>query len=257
MGDTATHKDKHEFALYKESLSLLIQKKEVGDSLVVTDEILFHRMMTVLRLRSGDQCILFDKDTFIAATIDAFIGKKQVQITIDSIHSTVTLQPHITFLLPMLKREDYENALYSLVEVGVNSIQLISTQKTGNKWAGERDRDRAQRIIIAAAEQSKNFALPQLHEPISLQEALKKYSGSESKLFFDPQGESFFDIMQMMHSAQPGNILLLVGPEGDLTLEEKEIVRANRFMFCALTPTIMRAVQATGLAAGFVRSLLV
>jgi RsmE family RNA methyltransferase len=172
MGDTAAHKDKHEFALYKESLSLLIQKKGLGDSLVLSDETLFHRMMTVLRLRSNDQCILFDRDAYITATIDAFIGKKQVQFTIHSIHSAVVLQPHITFLLPMLKREDYESALYSLTEVGVNSIQLISTQKTGNKWSGERDRDRAQRIIIAAAEQSKNFALPQLHEPISLQEAL-------------------------------------------------------------------------------------
>jgi 16S rRNA U1498 N3-methylase RsmE len=63
--------------------------------------------------------------------------------------------------------------------------------------------------------------------------------------------------MHMLHSTHSGNILLLVGPEGDLTLEEKEIVRANKFIFCALTPTIMRAVQATGLAAGFVRSLLV
>jgi RsmE family RNA methyltransferase len=257
MGDTAAHKDKHEFALYKESLSLLIQKKGLGDSLVLSDETLFHRMMTVLRLRSNDQCILFDRDAYITATIDAFIGKKQVQFTIHSIHSAVVLQPHITFLLPMLKREDYESALYSLTEVGVNSIQLISTQKTGNKWSGERDRDRAQRIIIAAAEQSKNFALPQLHEPISLQEALKKYNSCESKLFFDPQGKSFFDVMQMLHSTHSGNILLLVGPEGDLTLEEKEIVRANKFIFCALTPTIMRAVQATGLAAGFVRSLLV
>jgi 16S rRNA (uracil1498-N3)-methyltransferase len=257
MGDTATHKDKHEFALYKESLSLLIQYKVPGDSFSLSDETLFHRMMTVLRLKNGDQCILFDRDAYIIVIVDAFVGKKQVQVTINSIHSTVVLQPQITFLLPMLKREDYEAALYSLVEVGVNSIQLIFTQKTGNKWVGERDKERAQRIMIAAAEQSKNFAYPQLHEPISLQEALKKYSNCESKLFFDPQGNSFFDIMHMLHSAQPSHILLLVGPEGDLTLEEKEIARKNKFVFCALTSTIMRAVQATGLAAGFIRSLLV
>src|SRR5260221_3669014 len=257
MGDTAAHKDKHEFALYKESLSLLIQKKGPGDNLILSDETLVHRIVHILRLRSNDQCILFDRDAYITATINAFIGKKQIDITMHSIHSTIILRPQVTFLLPMLKREDYESSLYSLTEVGVNNIQLIFTQKTGNKWSGERDKDRAQRIMIAAAEQSKNFAYPTLHEPISLQEALKKYNSCESKLFFDPQGKPFFDVMQMLHAHQPGQILLLVGPEGDLTLEEKEIVRADEFIFCALTPTIMRAVQATGLAAGFVRSLLV
>ena len=257
MGDIAVHKDKHEFALYKESLSLLIQKKGPGDSLILSDEILSHRMVHILRLRSNDQCVLFDRDTYVTATINTFVGKKQVDITINSIHSTVVLRPQVTFLLPMLKREDYESSLYSLTEVGVNNIQLVFTQKTGNKWSGERDKDRAQRIMVAAAEQSKNFAYPTLYEPISLQDALKKYDSCESKLFFDPQGKPFFDVMQMLHTHQPSHTLLLVGPEGDLTLQEKETVRANNFIFCALTPTIMRAVQATGLAAGFIRSLFV
>jgi 16S rRNA (uracil1498-N3)-methyltransferase len=257
MGDTTARKDKHEFALYTESLSLLLQKKGPSNTLVISDETLVHRMVNVLRLRSNDQCILFDREIYITATIDAFVGKKQIHITINAVHSTVILQPQVTFLLPMLKREDYESSLYSLTEVGVSNIQLIYTQKTGNKWSGERDKDRAQRIMIAAAEQSKNFAYPTLYEPISLQEALKKYNGAQSKLFFDPQGKPFFDIMQILHADQPAHIALLVGPEGDLTLEEKETVRAHNFIFCALTPTIMRAVQATGLVAGFIRSLFV
>ena len=86
--------------------------------------------------------------------------------------------------------------------------------------------------------------------------ALEKYNSYSSKLFFDPQGAHFFDIMQRLHSDQPKEVLLLVGPEGDLTSQEKEVVRANNFIFCALTPTIIRAVQATGLAVGFIRSLL-
>jgi len=249
------HKDKHEFALYTASLSLLIQK-EPASSIILTDEILVHRMMHVLRLQSNDTCIFFDRKIYIIATIQAFVSKKQIQVTIQSIHPIVALHPQITFLLPLLKREDYEAALYALTEVGVNDIQLIFTHKTGNKWQ-ERDNDRAQRIIIAAVEQSKNFAYPQLHDPISLESALKKYDIAATKLFFDPQGKHFFDVMQMVHDHKPEHVLLLVGPEGDLTLEEKAVVQAHNFMFCALTPTVLRAVQATALASGFIRSLLV
>ncbi|HEX4068687.1 MAG TPA: RsmE family RNA methyltransferase [Candidatus Babeliales bacterium] len=257
MDDIKAYKDKHQFALYKESLSLLVQKKELGDNFVLTDEILVHRMMNVLRLSPNDKVILFDKAIYVIATIKAFVSKKQMSITIDSIHSTIILHPDITFLLPVLKREDYEAALYSLTEIGVNNIQLVFTQKTGNKWSAERDQDRAERIIIAAAEQSKNFAYPTLYPPISLQVALKKYNSCVNKIFFDPEGKQVFDIMQMLHAHQPDQILLLVGPEGDLTLEEKEMVRAHQFIFCALTPTILRAVQATGLAAGLIRSFFV
>jgi len=257
MDDVGAYKEKHEFALSVELLSLLIQKKGSGDSVIFSDDKLFHRIVTVLRLRIGDTCVFFDREIFITATIIAFVGKKQVHITIQSVQSTTALHPKITFLLPLLKRDDLESALYSLAEVGVNTIQLVSTQKTGNQWSRDRDNERIQRIIIAAAEQSKNFAYPHVKAPISLQAALKEYSDAAAKIFFDPKGRKFFDVMQTLHSAQPEHVLLLVGPEGDLNLEEKKMVQTNNFIFCALTPTIMRATQAAAFAAGFVRSLLV
>lgn len=255
----AVHKDTHEFAVYKESLSLLLQKQGPGSSVIFSDEKLFHRMVTVLRLRVGDGCIFFDKERYIVAKIESFVGKKQIQVIVESVHPTTILRPNITFLLPMLKRDDYESALYALTEVGVSTIQLVFTQKTGNCWSKERDNDRAQRILIAAAEQSKNFAYPRLKAPISLEVALQEQRdvGGGVKIFFDPQGSHFFDVMNRLHDDRPEHVVLLIGPEGDLTLEEKKMVRTNKFIFCALTPTIMRAVQAAALAAGFVRSLLV
>ena len=250
------HKEKHEFALHIDSLSSLIRQKNNNDTITLTDEKLLHRIVTVLRLNKDDECIFFDQKVFISAKIVSFSGKKQITIIIQSIHPTKALCPNIIFLLPLLKRDDYEMALYALTEVGVNTIQLVSTQKTGNQWVDSRDKDRAQRIIIAAAEQSKNFAYPDLLPPISFANALEKYVQIKAKFFFDPQGAQLFMIMQELHTNQPKELLLLIGPEGDLTLEEKKIVVANNFIFCALTPTIIRAVQAAALAASFVRSLL-
>jgi 16S rRNA (uracil1498-N3)-methyltransferase len=260
MGNLEIHKEKHEFALCVESLSLLLQKKNSGNSVIFSDDTLFHRMVTVLRLQVGDTCVFFDRDVFIKALITTFVGKKQVHVTIQSIQPTIVLYPKITFLLPLLKRDDLESALYALTEVGVNTIQLISTQKSGAQWSQQRDNERIARIVIAAAEQSKNFAYPHVKAPISLQAALKEYNDggdTTTKIFFDPEGRKIFDVMQVLHGAQPKHILLLVGPEGDLNLEEKKLVQVNNFTFCALTPTIMRATQAAAFAAGFVRSLLV
>ncbi|HLJ31900.1 MAG TPA: RsmE family RNA methyltransferase [Candidatus Babeliales bacterium] len=258
MSETVeTSKEKHEFALYVETLSGLVQHKKVGDYISMSDEKLFHRMVTVLRLRDGQTVIFFDRKIYITATIESLMGKKQINMLIASIKSTTMLQPSITFLLPLLKKDDFETALYALAEVGVNTIQLVSTQKSGNQWSADRDHDRAQRILIAAAEQSKNFAYPELRPAITLAKALEHYGkGNETKIFFDCQGKQLHELIPLIYEQKNQTMILLVGPEGDLTLEEKKMVLGKNFIFCALTPTIMRAVQATALAAGLMRSLL-
>lgn len=255
-GKTIEHNDKHEFALFVASLSSIAQGKDPGDNLIFSDEKLLHRVMNVLRLGVDDPCIFFDRQVQVSATIAGFIGKKQLSVNVRSIQKTTILHPHITFLLPVLKRDDFESALYALAELGVNTIQLIFTQKTVHKWAGVRDTERADKILIAAAEQSKNCAYPELKEPISLDVALKKYGATEVKIFFDPAGKQLFDVMNTLRTSMAQKIVLLIGPEGDLHREEKKMVQANDFIFCALTPTIVRAVQAAALGAGFVRSLL-
>lgn len=248
------YKEKHEFALWVESLSLLVQKKDVGDTVIFSDAHVFHRMVNVLRLRSGDSCIFFDREVFIKAAIVALSGKKQISVIIKEKQQSIALRPHITFLLPLLKRDDLESALYALTEVGVNTIQLISTQKSGNQ-SFKGDKERINRIVISAAEQSKNFAYPEIKAPISLQAALQEYRDITTKLFFDPEGKKFFDVMDSLYHTKVEHILLLVGPEGDLHEEEKKMIQTHNFIFCALTPTILRATQAAALAAGFVRSL--
>lgn len=253
-GKAVENKEKHEFALFVESLSLLVNQKHATDNVILSDEKVVHRITHVLRLKVGDQCVLFDRHLHVSVIIEAFIGKKSISVAVQSIQKTTTFQPTITFLLPMLKRDDYESALYALAEVGVNAIQLVFTKKTVHQWAAKRDGERAERILIAAAEQSKNFAYPEIKEPISLEVALQKYSTADVKIFFDPEGKKLFDVMCAIRDTKKSNIVLLVGPEGDLSLEEKKQVQMNNFISCALTPTIMRAMQAASLGAGFVRA---
>ncbi|HEB41963.1 MAG TPA: hypothetical protein ENI08_03015 [Candidatus Dependentiae bacterium] len=51
-------------------------------------------------------------------------------------------------------------------------------------------------------------------------------------------------------------VMLMVGSEGDLTEQEKEQPRETTFLFCALTPTVLRSSQAIALGSGIIRSIL-
>lgn len=244
--------DKHQFALYFAEFS----KKQLtaGQTLTIKDVDLFHRIVNVLRLQPQEQCIFFDEHRHGEVTLQSFDKKNTITVSIDTIKENSDYKPHISFLLPILKREAFEHALYSLVELGANEIQLITTQKAHRKWGGSKELERLQRIMIAAAEQSKNFALPKIKEPVKLSDALQASTRDAKKVFFDAEGVHAYTLVQALKES-PKNLVLLIGPEGDLTLEEKSILQQNNVEFCRLTPTILRAEQAVIVAMGLVRSL--
>jgi 16S rRNA (uracil1498-N3)-methyltransferase len=244
----------HQFALFYENLSTLLKNLAVGKSISLSDEEIVARIGKVLRLEPGQEIILFDRLMHAEVSITT-ITKKEVSGTLLTQQNNDVLQPVIHFMLPLLKREALQEALYSLAEMGVQEVHLVTTQKTQRDWQ-EKDAQRMQRIIIAAAEQSKNYSFPRIHEPVTLQTALEKIKNSAGyKLFFDPVGVPAPKYLPQLTAANVP-LFLLIGPEGDLTAQEKELVAQAQFTFCALTPTILRASQAAGVSAALMRSWL-
>lgn len=249
--------EKHEFALYYPSLSNLSKNSTPGHTVTLHDAALVARIMNILRLRVGELILLFDEHMWARCSINA-ASKKEIQCTLITKQNHQTLKPAITFVLPLLKKDDFETALYSLVELGATTIQLVTTEKTQRAWGGEKELERCHRVMIAAAEQSKNFAVPRLHPPCTVQSYLAtiKSDDSVSKLYFDYEGMSARKVINTVINEQPESYLLMVGPEGDLTPAEKELLVAHSFQFCALTPTVLRSVQAVALSMGLVRSFV-
>lgn len=245
-------KNRHEFALYYSELTAHIQKNK--NQLILTDQEIMHRIIRVLRLHAGEDFTLFDQQHNALVKLDS-IGKKELGITILTLQNNKILIPQITFFLPILKREAFESALYSLVEVGVNTIQLITTEKT-QRTVTTHELARAERTIIAAAEQSKNFNVPNLLPPINFTECvslLHKESGL--KIFFDPEGIPLYNQVTIAREKRTENISLMIGPEADLTPTEKKQLQEAGISFCALTPTILRACQAAALGGAIFRSI--
>lgn len=235
---------KHQFAFYVPDIS--------SGTVELTNESLCHRMAQVIRLGVGDECMLFNQKIHTQATITN-ISKKRITVDSGKLIPNQNFNPPIHFFLPLLKRESLEAAVYGLTELGVTEIHPTRTQKS-LKTISEKQVHRLEKIIIAAAEQSKNFSFPHIKAPIELSEVIKQIP--EHSIFFDPEGQSA-DLV-LTHSKKQGNkpIGLLIGPEGDLTTEEKELLKQHKVLFCALTPTILRSYQAAIVGVGVIRSLV-
>lgn len=240
---------KHEFALYYPQSPDLT----VNYEFIITDADLIHRIINILRLAPGETIILFTRELHIQVQLAA-ITKKNIVCMILAQQKNVILQPTIHWLLPILEREAFEQALYALCVMGITTIQPIITEKSRRSWGGQKDYERAERIMIAAAEQSKQFVLP-LMQPVQKLAAATTIA-ADTQLFFDTQGKNCFEVMQDVRTRQVFSLTVCIGPEGDLTEAEKKFLRSHNFIFCRLTPTILRACDAVIVGAGIIRSLV-
>ncbi len=246
--------EKHLFALHHSDLADEIGAAWPGHEITIADPDLAHRILSILRLAVDESFILFDRNIHATFLLTSAVKHKLIKVKLVEKSSNAIYKPEITYLLPLLKKESLEAALYSLTEIGVTTIQLIYTQKSQQRWT-QKDLDRSQKIIIAAAEQSKNFNYPQLRAPLSISSPLENLSAECKKIFFDPAGSSIdMFLPHLKSSKQP--IVLAIGPEGDLSNQEKELLKQAGFNFSALTPTILRACQAAAVSAGIIRSYI-
>jgi 16S rRNA (uracil1498-N3)-methyltransferase len=269
---------RHEFALF------IAQPFARGRIVAINDSESLRRLTSIVRLREGESVQLFNREESIRGVVTV-ITKKQIELEVDERIQLQPLEPSLTILLPTLKKDDLQEALSRLCALGVTTIQLVETEKVQHSWQFERERDRFERVMIAAAEQSKQLVLPELLAPLSLaaalestriahetsknshsaQENFKKAVSAEEirknkqtvchKIFFDPDGATLMTVLERLIKTE-GTTVLFVGPEGDLTDQEKVLLKQNGFIFCALTPTILRACEAIALGAGVVRSIV-
>lgn len=254
------NKETHIFAFYTEFVNFIVKNRSCFDIQEITDPMLIYRIANVLKLEKNNIIILFDSQYNILCKIIGIEFKKKVIIELVNIEPNIAIEPKITALLPILKKEAFEDAIYYLTQLGVQNIQILLTEKTHKLINIRPDNNRIKKIMIAAAEQSKQFILPNLLDNIPLDiyllSNLLDKKDNNINLFFDPAGNKFLDIINTINSIKIDHIFALVGPEGDLTEKEKAKLAEYNFNFCALTKTILRTQDAILLGFGTLRSLL-
>jgi 16S rRNA (uracil1498-N3)-methyltransferase len=240
--------EKHNFALYFANLSCSDNAKE----LIVTDLDLVHRVTKVLRIKEGGEVTLFNTKINALGTLSK-ITKKTFTLSIIAVGRNESLTPKVTVALGVLKKEHFEIALYNCVELGASNIQPIIFKKSVSQ---KLNTERLQRVLVSAAEQSKNFYFPAWQQPISFTEFADGINESSQYIYCDISGDPMLDVVQQIKQQATSEIVLIIGPEGDLTSDEKDILKQKNVLFMQLTPTVLRSVQATAVALGSLRSLL-
>lgn len=211
-------------------------------NIIVDDESFFNQAKNVLRFKTGDKLILCGGDMSEATAQVIGFGKNSVELEILEIYKNQNEpEKHVVLYCSVLKKENFELAVQKAVEVGVKEIIPVITKRTVKLGL---NRDRLNKIIKEAAEQSGRGILSKLHGAVSFDEAVEKVSKEKAaNLFFDKSGAntSVFNI-------QNSNINIFVGPEGGWTEEEIKKAQSGDFVMAGLGKTILRAETAAIIA---------
>lgn len=244
---TKKQRDTHEFALYVSGLVVHHQQVTIPDKDVV------HRIVHVLRLQEGETLTVFNNQHALRVLI-ATVTKTTLICTIQEKINITVPKPSITALIPVLKKEALEQAVYAAVELGVTHLMLTKTAKSYPLTLSATYMQRLETIIHAAQEQAKQYAPVTCEGPVALEQVLESTRNSTAlKLAAVQHGASLHQ--ESLQKNTP--IIVIVGPEADFTAEEKELLRVHGFRGYSLGTTVLRAQQALTVLIGTVRALTV
>lgn len=197
----------------------------------------------VLRLKVEEKLIVFDgRGGEYLAHIKAF-DKRKSSVQLESFEKISCESPLSTTLnLAMIKPDKMDFAIQKAVELGINTIQPIYCERSVIKIKSNRLQKKMehwQGIIIAACEQSGRTKIPEIHEPLTLTDCLKKDSSSKLSIVMLPTAETRLKTLNALEKDQ--TVALYIGPEGGFTDNEEYEMQENNIKGICFGPRILRA----------------
>jgi 16S rRNA (uracil1498-N3)-methyltransferase len=214
------------------SLPRLFVRQRLGEGArVELDAAQANYLGNVMRLGVGAELLVFDGSSgeWLARIAEA--AKKRMVLEVERKTREPEAIPDVWLAFAPVKRAQTDWLVEKATELGAARLIPVMTQRT----VAERVKlERLEAIAIEAAEQCGRTRLPEVAEPTTLKALL----AVERTLYFadeaggEPAASAF----------KPGPALILVGPEGGFTDDERALIRAApRALAISLGPRILRA----------------
>ena len=194
----------------------------------------------VLRMQPGDQLELFDGSNHIYQAVINAVTKKSVDVDILSRQLDDRESPLAIHLGQVISRgERMEFTIQKSVELGVNVITPLWSERCGVKLDGERMEKKIQqwqKIAIAACEQCGRNKIPEIRPLMKLQQWCAEQDDT-LKLNLHPRATHSIRTLPAIPAA---GVRLLIGSEGGLSPQEIAQTEQQGFVEVLLGKRVLR-----------------
>jgi 16S rRNA (uracil1498-N3)-methyltransferase len=223
--------------------------------IIVLDEDNSKHVVSVLRMKTGDQLHLTDGKGLLLTTAITDDHKKRCTVKIIQSNLTEPAARNTTIAISLIKNSTrFEWFLEKATEIGITEIVPLLCERT------ERQHFRYQRmnaVLISAMLQSQQCWLPVLQEPVSYVDFIGQSDQGQIRLSdqkfiahcIETEKKELATLINPLSAAR----VILIGPEGDFTNNEINLAIDYGFVPAALGANRLRTETAGIVAAVILR----
>jgi 16S rRNA (uracil1498-N3)-methyltransferase len=212
---------------------------------------------TVKRLETGETVLVGDgAGRVVEGRVQAVVGKDRVDVLVSSYVEHPAPSPRVVVVQALAKGDRGELSVELLTEVGVDVVVPWAAARSIAQWRGDKAAkglERWRATAREAAKQSRRPFLPDVREPASTGDAVVLIrnavaTGGTAVVLH----ESASLRLASLRVPQSGDVVLVVGPEGGITDDERATFESAGALSARLGPSVLRTSTAGTVAAAVI-----
>ncbi|MBC6997956.1 16S rRNA (uracil(1498)-N(3))-methyltransferase [Cytophaga sp. FL35] len=192
-------------------------------------------IVRVLRKKVGDQLMVTNGKGFLFTT--EIISSESKRCKAQVLNAQKKHQKMHWFhmaVAPTKTNDRFEWFLEKATEIGINEITPIFCEHSERKTV---KKERLEKVLLSAMKQSLRTYLPKLNDAVSYSDFLEK---EQSGLLFIAHCEEDEKVELKRRVAPDKDITILIGPEGDFSMQEIKTAKAKGFLPVSLGDSRLR-----------------
>jgi 16S rRNA (uracil1498-N3)-methyltransferase len=207
-----------------------------------------HHALHVLRLRRGEQVTVLDGAGHEYDCEISESGRSDLRLQIKEKHFIPASPCQITLIQAVPKGKLFETVIQKSVELGASRIVPLLTERTIPQVSHAAESHKAgkwQSTAIEAIKQCGCAWLPKVEAPLTPRQFLERKENFELPLIASLQPGSrhpheYFNAFRLQQSRRPRSVCIWIGPEGDFTPGEVEMIQSMGALPITLGPLVLR-----------------
>ena len=195
-----------------------------------------HYTKNVMRLKAGDKISLFNSQDgeWDIRILDQ--GKIFTEFKVEKLSRPISKEKNIWLAFSPIKKIPQDLMIQKTTELGIQKFIPLLCERSVVREINTR---RAEKIITEACEQSNRITVPKILDIQRLIDFIKTFPDG-GKIIFCDINSNLKDFKNQLYKKTP--ICILVGPEGDFSEEERQLIINNKNVTSiTLAKNILRA----------------
>lgn len=220
----------------------------IKDKFEIIDKEVLNKVSKVLRLKPGDLFRVFNGQKEYEVKIDK-IDKKSIFVQVaKEVEKNTDPQIEINLYQALVKKDKLEWIVQKATELGVTKIIPVNSQNCVKDDLSKNKKERLEKIIIEATQQSGGLRLSKIGSLVEFKEAIKNLDTNALNLICHERSKNHHPELDSGSNFLPQEVNIFIGPEGGFSEEEIIFAKEHGLEVISLGKRVLRAETAAVVA---------